>query len=72
MNCKNTIGVLQGELSRMIDTVDWNPTVTNINSTMNFVEVKSMLVYAKRKLTKIAMQEGLISREAQIKEGAVL
>ena len=54
------IGKLQDELSLMISDHEWCPKVKHRDSTMNFIEVKALLLNTKKKLTKIAKQEGYI------------
>ncbi len=60
MNGKDVVGKLQDDLTSLLDDTDWNPNDVSPNTSTNFIEVKSMLVYAKRKLTNIAKNEGYI------------
>ncbi|RKZ96875.1 MAG: hypothetical protein DRQ46_06345 [Gammaproteobacteria bacterium] len=57
---KHLIGKLMDEIAHMDSDNDWDPSDVSNDSRINLIEAHSMLVYLKRKLTKVAIREGYI------------
>ena len=55
---RDVICMLDTELDILLESTHWNPTGVSGDTTVRFVEVKAMLINAKKKLHKIAKGEG--------------
>ncbi len=57
---KHLIGKLMDEIAHMDSDNDWDPSDVSNDSRINLIEARSMLVYFRKKLIKIAKREGYI------------